>query len=109
MIIYVDIDGTIKKYSPIVVSCTESTTGQMTVYPNPSSGSFQVILNNSDTIGNAEMTIVDTKGNKVLMRPIDIKTGFNMYAIDEDLAPGIYYISIENGIGSSTVLKLSIK
>ena len=108
-LLQVDIDGTMKNYNSIAVSCDVASYGHFAVYPNPSSGSFQVILNNSDTIGNAEMTIVDTKGNKVLMRPIDIKTGFNMYAIDEDLAPGIYYISIENGIGSSTVLKLSIK
>ena len=105
----VDFDGTSKTYDVINVSCAQTTSGYFSIFPNPSSGSFQVMLNNSDIIGQAEMNIVDTKGNKVMMKSIDVKSGINMFAIDENLAPGIYYISVLNGNYSTIVLKHSVK
>jgi hypothetical protein len=105
----VDIDGTSKTYDVINVSCSQITSGYFSIFPNPSSGSFQVMLNNSDIVGQAEMNIVDTKGNKVFMKSIDVKSGINMFVINESLAPGIYYVSVKNGDKTTTVLKLSIK
>ena len=105
----VDLDGTSKTYDIINVSCSQTAAGYFSIFPNPSSGSFQVMLNNSDIVGSAEMNIVDTKGNKVMMKSIDVKTGINMFAIDENLAPGIYYISVLNGNYSTIVLKHSVK
>ena len=55
------------------------------------------------------MNVVDTKGNRVMMKSIDVKSGINMFAIDENLAPGIYYISVLNGNYSTIVLKHSVK
>ena len=104
-----DLDGTSKTYDIINVSCSQTAAGYFSIFPNPSSGSFQVMLNNSDIVGSAEMNIVDTKGNKVMMKSIDVKTGINMFAIDENLAPGIYYISVLNGNYSTIVLKHSVK
>ena len=105
----VDIDGTSKTYDIINVSCSQTTAGYFSIFPNPSSGSFQVILNNTDIIGDAEMNVVDTKGNVVLMKSIDVKSGINMYVVDEELAPGIYYISVINGDKTTIVLKHSVK
>ena len=105
----VDIDGTSKTYDVINVSCSQTTSGYFSIFPNPSSGSFQVMLNNSDIVGQAEMNIVDTKGNRVFMKSIDVKTGINMFVINENLAPGIYYVSIKNGDKTTTVLKHSVK
>jgi len=105
----VDIDGTSKTYDVINVSCLQTTDGYFSIFPNPSSGSFQVMLNNSDIVGRAEMNIMDTKGNRVMMKSIDVKSGINMFAIDENLAPGIYYISVLNGNYSTIVLKHSVK
>ena len=67
------------------------------------------MLNNSDIVGQAEMNIVDTKGNRVFMKSIDVKTGINMFVINENLAPGIYYVSVKNGDKTTTVLKHSVK
>ena len=105
----VDLDGTSKTYDIINVSCSQTAAGYFSIFPNPSSGSFQVMLNNSDIVGQAEMNIVDTKGNRVMMKSIDVKSGINMFAIDENLAPGIYYISVLNGNYSTIVLKHSVK
>ena len=57
----VDIDGTSKTYDVINVSCSQTTSGYFSIFPNPSSGSFQVMLNNSDIVGQAEMNIVTRK------------------------------------------------
>ena len=105
----VDIDGTSKIYDVINVSCSQTTSGYFSIFPNPSSGSFQVMLNNSDIVGQAEMNIVDTKGNRVFMKSINVKTGINMFVINENLAPGIYYVSVKNGDKTTTVLKHSVK
>ena len=59
----VDIDGTSKTYDVINASCSQTTSGYFSIFPNPSSGSFQVILNNAEIIGDARMNVVDTKGN----------------------------------------------
>ena len=55
------------------------------------------------------MNIVDTKGNKVFMKSIDVKSGINMFVVNESLAPGIYYVSVKNVDKSTSILKLSIK
>ncbi len=105
----VDIDGTSKTYDVINVSCSQTTSGYFSIFPNPSSGSFQVILNNAEIIGDARMNIVDTKGNMVLSKPLDVKSGINMYVVNEVLAPGIYYVSVQNGDKVTVVLKHSVK
>ena len=105
----VDIDGTQKTYDVINVNCTETSKGYFSIFPNPSSGSFQVILNNEDIIGNAIMNMTDTKGNLVMTKAIDVKSGINMYVVNEALAPGIYYVSVVNGAHATTVLKHSVR
>ncbi|MDC3308668.1 T9SS type A sorting domain-containing protein [Crocinitomicaceae bacterium] len=105
----VDIDGTSKTYDVINVSCSQTTSGYFSIFPNPSSGSFQVILNNAEIIGDARMNVVDTKGNIVLSKSLDVKSGINMYVVNEVLAPGIYYVSVQNGDKVTVVLKHSVK
>ncbi|MDC0459471.1 GEVED domain-containing protein [Crocinitomicaceae bacterium] len=105
----VDIDGTSKTYDVINASCSQTTSGYFSIFPNPSSGSFKVILNNAEIIGDARMNVVDTKGNIVLSKSLDVKSGINMYVVNEDLAPGIYYVSVENGDKVTVVLKHSVK
>jgi hypothetical protein len=105
----VDIDGTQKTYDVINVSCSETSKGYFSIFPNPSSGSFQVILNNDEIVGNANMNITDTKGNVVMTKSIDVKSGINMYVVNEALAPGIYYISVVNGAHATSILKHSVR
>ena len=76
--------------------------------PNPSSGSFQVMLNNSDIVGQAEMNIVDTKGNRVFMKSIDVKKGVNLYPIHHNLKPEIYYLKIDKGVFSREFKKFTV-
>jgi len=106
----VDIDGTTKIYDVINVSCSGSAKGYFSAYPNPSTGSFQVILNDKNLVGSGILSVKDTKGAAILNRTIDVKPGINMFSVtDLNLAPGVYYIQIVNGERATEVLKEVIR
>ena len=106
----VDIDGTRKTYDAINVSCSGSTKGYFSAYPNPSTGAFQVILNDKKLIGSSVLTVRDTKGAALLNRSIEVKPGINMFNVsDLNLAPGVYYLQIVNGERTTDVLKEVIR
>jgi hypothetical protein len=105
----VDIDGTEKLYDPINVSCSEVTTGYFSSFPNPSGSAFQVIVNNKDLIGACTMNIVDASGKVIETRSIEVKDGINMFVINQELTPGIYFLNVTNGSKSTPVLRHAIK
>jgi hypothetical protein len=106
----VDIDGTTKTYDVINVSCSGAAKGYFSAYPNPSTGSFQVILNDKNLVGSGILSVKDTKGSELLNRTIEVKPGINMFSVtDLNLAPGVYYIQILNGERATDVLKEVIR
>jgi hypothetical protein len=106
----VDIDGTTKTYDVINVSCSGAAKGYFSAYPNPSTGSFQVILNDKNLVGSGNLSVKDTKGAELLNRTIEVKPGINMFSVtDLNLAPGVYYIQIVNGERATEVLKEVIR
>jgi subtilisin-like proprotein convertase family protein len=105
----VDVDGTEKLYDPINVSCSEVTTGYFSSFPNPSGSSFQVIVNNKELLGVCTMNIVDASGKVIDQREIEVKDGINMYVINQELTPGMYFLNISNGSKSTPVLRHAIK
>jgi hypothetical protein len=106
-----DVDGSSVVYDNLVInaSCQSTANGYFSVFPNPSAGSFQVIMNNPEIEGTADLKIVDTKGSVVFMKSIVVNSGINMYVIQQDLAPGIYYINVENGSKTTTIVKHSVR
>ncbi len=105
----VDIDGTEKVYDPINVSCAEVTPGYFSSFPNPSGTSFQVIVNNKELIGVCTLNMVDATGKVIEQREIEVKDGINMFVINQELTPGIYFLNITNGSKSTSVLRHAIK
>ena len=84
--------------------------GYFSAYPNPSTGAFQVILNDKKLIGSSVLTVRDTKGAELLNRSIEVKPGINMFNVsDLNLAPGVYYLQIVNGERTTEVLKEVIR
>ena len=104
----IDFDGALKVYDPIFVGCNENESFIKT-YPNPSDASFQVLVNDKSLIGNATIQLIDTKGTVVSMKEVEIIEGTNLFYLSESVTPGIYYLSITNGINVSKVVKQSIK
>jgi hypothetical protein len=105
----VDIDGTEKLYDPINVSCAEVTPGYFTSFPNPSGSSFQVIVNNKELNGTCLLNIVDATGKVIEQREIEMNDGINMFVINQELTPGIYFMNISNGTKSTSVLRHAVK
>ena len=106
----VDIDGAEKTYNVISVNCSGTSKGYFTVYPNPSTGAFQVVLNDKKLVGTGVLSVKDTKGAELLHRSIEVKPGINMFNVSElNLAPGVYYIQVVNGERATEVLKEVIR
>ena len=105
----VDIDGTEKVYDPINVSCTEETPGYFSSFPNPSGTSFQVVVNNKELIGTCTLNMVDATGKVIEQREIEVNEGINMFVINQELNPGIYFLNITNGSKSTSMLRHAIK
>ena len=108
--------------SPILLQCKVSTFNQLSlifsgggggyfsVLPNPSSGAFQVLLNDKNLIGTAYLKITDSVGNQLLNQSIEVKAGINMYNIsDLNLDKGNYSIQIVNGVYETIVVKEVIR
>ena len=90
--------------------CSENKKGYFSIFPNPSSGSFQVVLNNKNMVGNGKLIIKDTKGSEILNKEINIVSGINLYNIGGlNMVDGIYYVQVSNGNFSTQVIKQIIK
>jgi hypothetical protein len=105
-----DIDGVSDEYGPINVICNGNSKGYFSTFPNPSSESFQVVLNNKNMIGNGKIQIQDSKGSIVLEKEIEIKGGINLYNLDMlNIVSGVYYIKVTSNEFSTNTLKQIIK
>ena len=106
----VDIDGTKEIFNVINIRCDRRLNSYVSAYPNPSTSSFQVILNDKQLVGSGILSVKDTKGTELLNRTIEVKPGTNMFSVtDLNLAPGVYYIQIVNGECATEVLKEVIR
>ena len=109
-LIQYDIDGVSDEYGPINVICNGNSKGYFSTFPNPSSESFQVVLNNKNMIGNGKIEIQDSKGSIVLEKEIEIKGGINLYNLDMlNIVSGVYYIKVTSNEFSTNTLKQIIK
>ena len=109
-LLQVDKDGQSKEYGPINVICNVNTKGYFSVFPNPTSGSFQVIVNDVNLMGNSKLIIKDTKGSEILTKELDIKYGINAIFVDDlKNSSGVYYIYLVNEKMTSIVIKIIIK
>jgi hypothetical protein len=105
-----DIDGQFKEYGPINVICNGNTKGYFSIFPNPSTGDFQVILNNKQLIGGGTLIIKDTKGSEILTKEIKISSGINLFNVSNlNLPSGVYYISITSNDISTEIIKQMIR
>ena len=104
----VDENGKSETFNTIVVSCDVNSEIFKTL-PNPSASSFQVLVNNKSLVGKATINMVDTKGTVVSTMNVEVVDGVNVFYLNEDVAPGIYYLSISNGVNSTEVIKHSIR
>jgi PKD repeat protein len=69
-----------------------------TAFPNPAKDVITLNINSSKQFNNCSMMINDVLGQNTLTKTIDIAGGENKLNVDiSALAPGIYFVSIQNG------------
>jgi hypothetical protein len=104
-LIQYDFDGQSKEWGPINVTCNSTSKGYFTIFPNPSSGDFQVVLNDKTMIGSGNLIINDTKGSEIVNQEVEIGIGINLFNVtDLKLPAGVYYIQVvSNGVKTMTI------
>jgi PKD repeat protein len=74
----------------------------LSVYPNPTSGSFEVKLNGYES-NQGQLRIIDLTGKVAFSQQLNVEEGLNHYFIQtEHLSKGIYLLEIQNGETSFT-------
>ena len=80
---------------------------KMSLYPNPTTGATQLSLNNMKA-GAAKISVVNTLGQVVYVKQINLAEGANTIALDlKEQAAGIYNVMIDSNNGS-VVKKLTL-
>jgi hypothetical protein len=91
------------------VTCSEKEEEIFYTFPNPTENSFQIICVNEELIGLGNLSIINSFGAIVHQSQIEVKSGINMFVFDEKLAPGIYFINIQNGNKKTETVKHVVK
>ncbi len=107
-LIQYDIDGKSKEYGPINVTCNGKSKGYFSIFPNPSTGTFQVVINNKQMIGDGKIFVKDTKGSEILSQDVKITNGINYFNVtNNQLKPGIYYVYlVSNNLYTETIKQI---
>ncbi len=107
-LIQVDIDGQSKEYGPINITCDGNVKGYFSIFPNPSSGDFQVVINDKKMIGDGKIFVKDSKGANVIIQDVKITTGINLINVyNNKLKPGIYYVYlVSNNLHTETIKQI---
>jgi hypothetical protein len=78
------------------------------IYPNPASDKVTIMIQSDGTKKAAQIRLVSLVGQVMQQQQISLQAGRNVYeAATADLAPGLYFVEITDGVRVSTI-KLSI-
>ena len=98
-----DIDGTNQYYGPIEVSCEEKS--RLITFPNPSDGSFNLLINDQRFVGDVAMKVIDSKGKLVGFKKLSVLDGINVFPwYDSMLEEGMYFIVL-NTLNDTVTLR----
>ena len=95
-LIQYDLDGKTEVFGPIHSDCSNQNS-VITTHPNPSSNSFNLIINDNKFFGQTQVDYYDTQGKIILRDDLHLKDGINLFVIDSsELKKGTYMIRIIN-------------
>ncbi len=102
----VDFDGTIAYSNTVKVNENESASGQVKVYPNPFTKSFDVSIV-AEQDAKASILVSDISGKLVATTTVELVKGSNTTTVNglDALTSGIYFVKVING-ASSEVFKV---
>ncbi|NRB52425.1 MAG: T9SS type A sorting domain-containing protein [Saprospiraceae bacterium] len=92
----VDFDGQYE-YSDMKSVWISRNSAELSVYPNPSHGSFQVQLPEQFSAG-ALLQLIDSQGREVWHMKLTSSSPTNITFTEEDLMSGIYFLKFQSGL-----------
>jgi hypothetical protein len=105
-----DFDGATETFNIASANCDDnSTLTVIKVYPNPSSGDFYIDFTSEEITGEGLITLTDARGSQVYVKEVIIEEGSNVFHVDLDAAPGMYYIRVSNKTQASSIVKHSLR
>ncbi len=108
-LIQTDQDGMQKIYGPIMSNCGSDKISFLT-FPNPSDNEFTLVINGLEIVGETTLNVRDANGKLVRSLALEIQPGVNSFLVpDLQIAPGMYYLQLENDNYRSPSLKQSIR
>lgn len=108
-LIQIDQDGVQKIYGPVISNCGSDDNLFMS-FPNPSDAEFTIVMNGLKVSGETTLNVRDGNGKLVRSVALDIQPGVNSFLVpDLELAPGMYYLQLENDNYKSPSIKQSIR
>ncbi len=97
-----DIDGLNQYYGPIEVSCEEAS--RLITFPNPSDGTFNLLINDQRFVGEVNMNILDAHGKLVGSKTLDVLDGINVFPwYGNVLEEGMYFIVLSTAQNNATL------
>lgn len=94
-LIQVDVDGQSRVYDPVAVNCY-SRALDMDVFPNPSTGTFQLLILDARK-GNTAVKIYTLNGQTVFESDFSIDENDKLISFEnETFSPGIYFVQVEH-------------
>ena len=90
----VDYSGETAIFKVIDVNCKTNSIDQMVLYPNPASSELNLLLNVSSSSNNNQITVVNSFGQVVITKNIELIKGQNSLVLPVALSSGTYSILI---------------
>jgi hypothetical protein len=109
-LIQIDNDGTTKELAIKSLNFSLNNVQELTVYPNPASGSLNVQIANNKSASSAILTLININGQVVLSKAVQLNQGINTLTLDisNNIVPGQYVLTA-TGASINKSLKVNIK
>jgi len=77
------------------------------IYPNPASHSFNIVVNSDGGDEHAMIAIMDLSGKTLVTKPTNLQKGTQTITVNDELVPGLYFVTLATN-GTSHTQKLVI-
>ena len=104
----VDYSGETTVYKAIDINCKTNSIDQMVLFPNPTTTELNILLNVSSNANNNIIKVVNSFGQVVIEKTVDLVKGLNTFVLPVEISSGSYSIIVSSDVVSIPSQKLVI-
>jgi hypothetical protein len=102
-LLQVDTDGKVITYGPIYANC-QSNNNDLTVYPNPTKGTFTVAITATTDLGSTTVAVKDLNGKIISLQEVDVHSGVTtVHFSEQQLMRGTYFVTVKSQEGKQFI------